>query len=515
MEYEDVIKLNPDQPTSDDDDPAAALRMGEIWRVPGERNSHFTGRDAALTAIEKHFKQPGHTRGVQAVVGLGGIGKTQLAAEYAWRHRKEYAIVWWLPSDDPTTLALAYSQLAKRMQLRLPKPDNLDATRHMLRRVLGKRRDWLLIFDNAPSAETIENYLPLNHSGHVLITSRDGEWDGVAKVYPLRPMERAESVDFLMRRAGRRGEEPIAHMVAKALGDHPLAMEQAGAQVAETRINFATYLKRFESHWAELLAEGTGRITPGGEYPDSLAMSLEISFRQLEETQPEAIALLNLVAFFGGESIPQWLLETAASIGEAIPLQLLPLLTETQNRDDAVAALRRYSLVDGDAGDVHVHRLVSALARRRLSTVEQAELATMSLQIVSAAFQFNSQDPQTWPACFQLLPHVLAVATHAESLGVDPPVTAKVLNLAGQALMKQDRLPEARNALERALELGQQVYGPNNPRLAGMSNDLGRVMQKLGDAVAAPNTMKNRFGSTRKSTAKMMPTPPASSTIMP
>jgi tetratricopeptide (TPR) repeat protein len=476
------------------DGPAATIPRGGIWRVPGGRNTYFTGRERVLGDIQQYFQRPGDRPAIQAIVGLGGIGKTQLAAEYAWRNRADYDVVWWLAADDATTLALSYAQLAERLGLRTTKLETLEATRQELRRALGNFGKWLLVFDNAPSAEAVRSYLPLIRSGHVLITSRDTEWAGVAQRYGLGVMERTESVEFLMRRVGRRGKDKSAGRVAQALGDHPLALEQAGAHIVESRIDFAKYLKQFESHWAELLARGTGLATPGAEYPDSLAMSLELTFRQLEESLPGAQALLNLFAFFAGESIPPWVLETAATISEELPLNLIPLAIDQKSREDALAALRRYSLVEADAessageqngGDLRVHRLVAALARRRLATMEKAELATASLRIVTAAFKFDSQDPATWPMCASVLPHALAAAEFAESLGAGTESAAKLLNFAGRFLMSQDRLVPARDALTKALTLARKVHGPFHARLAGMTNDLGRVLQKLGDNTAA------------------------------
>jgi tetratricopeptide (TPR) repeat protein len=214
-------------------------------------------------------------------------------------------------------------------------------------------------------------------------------------------------------------------------------------------------------------------------------MSLELSFRQLEETQPAAQAILNLFSFFAGESLPPWVLDTAQSISHALPVSLMPLVSDHQCREEALAALRRYSLVEGEPDNLHVHRLVSALARRRLSTIEKADLAGVSLQIVNLVFQFDSQDPLSWPKCAAALPHALTVASHAESLGIGEESAAKLFNVAGRFLMRQNRLLEARDALTQALNLAKKIHGPYHARLAGMSNDLGRVLQKLGESVAA------------------------------
>jgi tetratricopeptide (TPR) repeat protein len=465
--------------------PVISVPHGGIWRVPGARNTFFTGRERVLAEIRHRFVRHGDQPKAQVIVAFGGVGKTQVAAEYAWRHRVDYSIVWWIPAEDATTLALSYAELAKRIGLALPPNADLDTTLHILRRALEQLPHFLLIFDNAPSAEAVRDYLPLARVGHTLITSRDTEWGDIAQVYPLHVMEREESVAFLAHRVGWGGKEKVVAQVAQTLGDLPLAMEQAAAHIVESRIDFATYLYRFESHWAELLEQGTGLATPGAEYPDSLAMSLELTFRQLEENQSAALSLLNLFAFFSSESIPPWLLDTALAIADAAPLNLVAVITDFSYRNDAMAVLRRYSLIEGEDDNLHVHRLVSALARRRLAVVDRAELANFCLRLVTTAFDFDSQDPHTWPLCALVLPHALEVANHAEALGIEAESAAKVMNVAGRFLMRQNRLIEARQALVQALNLARKVHGPLHTRLAGMSNDLGRVLQKLGDPIAA------------------------------
>ena len=458
---------------------------GGVWRGHGPRNPFFTGRDAALAELDQRLRQAERSH-VQAIVGFGGIGKTQLAGEFAWRYRQHYRIVWWLPAEDATTLGLAFADLARQLRVPIPPAASLDMIRHDLRRFLGERDNWLLVFDNASSPEAIKDYLPIPCNGRVLITSRDTEWDGVAETYALRQMDRVESIAFLKRRVPRADPEPVLQRVAAALGDHPLAMEQAAAHVLESRINFSAYLKRFEAHWAELLADGGVRSTPGAEYPDSLAMSLELTFRQLGEANPESQALLNLCSYFSGENIQQSLLDSATSAAGELPAMLIGVLTDPSVRSEAMLTLRRYSLIEANAdNELQIHRLVSLLVRRRLSLVERNELARIALAAVKASFVFDSDDPQTWAASNAVLPHLLSAASHAEQEEVDLAEAAPLLNLAGRLMLKQNQLPAARDAMVQSLNIAKRIHGPNNPWIAIMSNDLGRVLQKMGDPIGA------------------------------
>src|SRR5688572_2131011 len=119
-----------------------------IWNVPHHRNVHFTGRQDELADLRKSLCGIDPARRVQAICGLGGVGKTQIALEYIYRHRDNYKIIWWVNADEPATLSLGYAKLAAQLGMRIPEGTSLDDIRHALRRKLNERDDWLLVFDN-------------------------------------------------------------------------------------------------------------------------------------------------------------------------------------------------------------------------------------------------------------------------------------------------------------------------------------------------------------------------------
>jgi hypothetical protein len=181
--------------------PANHETLGDrSWEVPYPRNANFVGRDSYLASLRKHFIADAAEGKHQALHGLGGMGKSQIALEYAYRHREHYTLVWWLPAEDPTALGLAFSRLARAVGLKLGPEVALDEVRHRVRRVLAQLSDWLIIFDNAPNAATIKNFLPLERSGHVLITSQSADWGDTAMAVPVRPLQRSESIEFLHKR---------------------------------------------------------------------------------------------------------------------------------------------------------------------------------------------------------------------------------------------------------------------------------------------------------------------------
>jgi tetratricopeptide (TPR) repeat protein len=454
--------------------PSGSSSAHDAWNVPYNRNVHFTGRDDELSDIQRSLASNEPARRVQVICGLGGVGKTQLALEYLYRNKDHYKVVWWINADEPATLALGYAKLATQIGMHVPEGTSLDDIRHALRRKLNERDDWLLVFDNVAGVDDIKNYLPQDRTGHVLITSRNPNWESIARPFPLKPMKRVDSVQFLMHRTGMKKPDTSVGMLAQALGDLPLAMEQAAACIERTRIDFTGYLKRFETHWAELL----GEVKTSGDYPDSVEMTWEISFRQLQEESPESANLLNLLSFLGPDAIPRMLIKAGAM---TLPEKLATIVMDDIALGEAMAALRTYSLIEDDGKFTSVHRLVGTLVRDRLEEPQRQQWAEAAIKMIVIAFKFDSADLTSWDKCAELLPHALAAAWHAEANGIAPRATITVLDDAGRYLMKRAQFVEAKGLFERAMNLASNFYGEAHPQVSAIANNLGRVHRQLGN----------------------------------
>ena len=446
----------------------------QVWSVPYARNAHFTGREEELADLQRALSSDQVARHVQVISGLGGVGKTQLALEYVHRNRDAYKLIWWINADEPATLALGYARLAPHLGMQIPEGMSLDDIRHAIRRRLDARGDWLLVFDNVAGADDIRNYIPLERTGHVIITSRNPNWESVARTLALRPMKRVDSVQFLLHRSGMTKPDTAVGMLAQALGDLPLAMEQAAACIERTRMDFAGYLKRFETHWAELL----GEVRASAEYPDSVEMTWQINFRQLQEEAPEAADLLNLVSFLGPDAIPRSLLQAGAPV---LPETMALVVVDDLRLSAAIEALRTYSLVEDDGKVMSIHRLVGTLVRDRLSEGEREIWAEAAIKMVAQAFKFDTLDLSSWDRCAELLPHALAAAWHAEANRIAPRATITVLDDAGRYLHKRAQFQEAKGLLERAMALASVFYGESHPQVSSIANNLGRVQIELGN----------------------------------
>jgi tetratricopeptide (TPR) repeat protein len=439
--------------------------------LPQERNQYFTGRARVLELLRKSLTGGSDAGRVQAIYGAPGVGKTQLALEYAYRHLDEYGLIWWMSAGEPTTLAVQYGKLAERMGASA-RGATTSKSVAAVRRELARRKGWLLIFDNAPDADAIRDYLP-EPTGHVLITSRSPKWHGAAQSFCLRVLERADSLSYLLNRTGLSFERS-ADMLAQALGDLPLALEQAAATIDQARISFSEYLRRFEDHWAELLASGRA----SGEYPDTVAMTWELACREVEEGNSQIAALLKVLAYLAPTPIGRSMLRRICS---SLPAPLSNTLGDAAGLEAAIETLRKFSLLQADERSAFVHQLVAALTRDRLPVDQQRNWCEVSLTTMLAAFPYEADVTTSWADSGEALPHALAVCAHAEAANINPPSNAKLMNLVGDYLTQAGQYLQARDVLERALAISDKHYGPDDPRRSAIINNLGRVLKRLGD----------------------------------
>jgi len=448
-----------------------------IWNVPHNRNPNFTGREDHLASLKKDLSTGKPAALTQAIHGLGGVGKTQLALEYAYRNVAEYDLVWWVRSEEPATLATDYSSLAKALEL----PENEAADQLVIIKTvkhwLEQHSKWLLVFDNAKDRADVNDYLPQGKTGHVLITSRNVNWRGTATPLDVKVLERKESVDFLLKRTGYTDRE-AADVLAEALGDLPLALEQAGAYMEAKGRNISYYLNMFTVHKNKLL----NRAAPSTDYPDTVATTWDIAFNEVKQISHSSADLLNLCAFLASDDIPVELLNSGV---QYLPESLTAVAADPLAFDDAVDPLRRYSLVEITAESISVHRLVQAVNRDRLDGDEKKKWAEAAVRIIDEAFPFDSDDVRTWIVCSRLLSHALAAAEHAEALDVALDSTGRLLNQTGLYLKERAQFAEAKGMHERALAIYEAEYGPDHPDVATNVNNLGLVLKALGDMEGA------------------------------
>jgi tetratricopeptide (TPR) repeat protein len=423
--------------------------------------------DAIL--IKDNAAAVGQTIGLAAVPGLGGVGKTALAIEYAYRFRRLYEGVCWCPAE--TRVGLLSSLAGLLVLLGAPAAEEADvekAAKAALRRLAEQRAPWLLIYDNVSSPDEIADLLPSAET-RVLITSRFSDWGGWAEEVSLDVLPLEEAVALLQRRSGRSDAEG-AKVLAKALGNLPLALEHAAAYCKRTQMRFADYAVKASS----LIV-----AAPRGEgYPRSVAATFGLAITEAVAQCPAAEPIMAYLAQCSSERIPMTLIEGAVK-DEAQRLQALTALAE-------VSLVKHHPFEDTTAA-VTLHRLVQIVARTRSQATGSAHDAVGRLiaRLVAIYPGEGHSDPHSWPLCAQLTPHLLArrdaCFDHAFVCAAGP----ELLDRAGRYFHGRAAHSQAAQLFRDALAIREKTLGPEHSDTATSLNNLADLLRDQGDFAGA------------------------------
>jgi hypothetical protein len=391
---------------------AVPVTAGRVVRL-APRPPFLAGREDLLAELEARLGGESSEPRVVALHGLAGAGKTSVALAYAHAHAAEAGITWQLAAEDPAVLVAAFTELATA--LGAPEGDPVVAVHAAL---ADAAPGWLLVFDNAPGPDALAGLLPPVGGGRVLITSRNALWPGGQGLeVPVLDLEAAAG--FLTARTGDTDRQAAAGL-AEAVGGLPLALEQAAAYTEATGNSLAGYLALFHQRRPDIWARGEV-----SGYGGTVATTWALAFGQLQESAPGAAELLRLLAFCAPEAVPLRLLlrprpGLAGRLDPEVAPVLAPLLDDELAAGDAVAALRRYSLVrPAGAGAVSVHRLVQAVTADQMPAGLREAWRRAATVLIEAALPGDPQQPATWPAFAALLPHAQAALPPDSDVMVD------------------------------------------------------------------------------------------------
>jgi tetratricopeptide (TPR) repeat protein len=499
------------------------------------RVASFTGRVDELDRLDAILMQDKAAAVTQvavgraAVQGMGGVGKTSLAVEYAHRFRGLYAGVCWCPSETRTGLLSALSIVAVNLGASTTEEADVEkAAKAALRRLAEQRATWLLVYDNVPTPDAIGDLLP-SAGARVLITSRFSDWSELADEVALDVLPLAEAVALLEGRAGRK-DAVGAKTLAEALGCLPLALDHAAAYCKRVQMRFAEYATKASS-----LMDAAPR---GAGYPRSVAATFDLAITEAVAQCPAAEGLMAYFARCAPERIPMMLIEGAVE--------------DEAERLEALAALAEVSLVKHDPFEdgtpaVMVHRLVQIAGRARSEPNGSAQDAVGRLiaRLVAVYPEEAYRDPGSWPLCAQLTPHLLAqdypddlaeaagwpdllnraaryfhrrvaysqaaqlfsdaLAIRERALGPEHPATAASLHNLARLLHDQGDLAAARPLFERALAIDEKALGPEHPNTASGLHSLAQLLRDQGDLAAARPLVERALAITEKTSGPEHP----------
>jgi tetratricopeptide (TPR) repeat protein len=450
----------------------------ELWNVPHERNPVFTGRSDILDTLRANLV----ANGKQALYGLGGIGKTQIAAEYTYRYRHEYKAVLWAFADSEQSLSTSCIQIAKVLDLPVQSLAEQAVIVGAVKRWLEQSNSWLLILDNLDHPEIVQGFLPRQCHGHILLTSRAHVFQVLSIMKPVEvtelPPEAAR--EFLLKRTWREASsENVKDIDALAaeLGYFPLALEQAGAFIYENQASFENYLKSFRKRRLALL--GQYRPVIGG-YKETVATTWAINFAELEKF-PASAGILSLSAFLSPSVIPLELLEGGkAEVGEPLASKLQGVLEDPVLLDELLKPLADYSLIRRNlaARSYSIHPLVQEVIRDNMDSSTQRLWAERTVRAVSAGFP--EPEFKNWLQCERLLSHVLLCAKYVTNYNFEFLPAATLMRNAGLYLHERAQYTEAEVLYQRALAMREKAWGQNHPDTADSLNKLAWLYHDQG-----------------------------------
>jgi tetratricopeptide (TPR) repeat protein len=479
-----------------------------IWNVPFARNPFFLGREDLLTRlhVQLQTQQTSALSQTQAISGLGGIGKTQLAVEYAYRFRQEYQAVFWVHAESTETLNASYTEMAQLLNLSEKSAAKQEVIVQAVKTWLQTHQGWLLILDNADEPDQCVPFLPRVVSGHLLLTTRAMALRRLGVVSPIAVETFAPELGalLLLRRAGLlppdatleqavQQDQTLALQITQELGGLPLALDQAGAYLEATGMSLVSYLQIYQQHRADLLQERRGQEH---DHPEPVATTWSLSFQRVEERNAAAAELLRLCAFLAPDAISEDLLIRG---GNLLGPLLSPLATDRYLLEKALEALRAYSLVarDSQRKTLAIHRLVQTVIRDSLLPEIQYEWMQRVVGLISSAFP-PAGEIANWPECEQLLPHVLLCSNWIEQVPIISPEAAHLLDETGYYLNLRARYAEVEPLFQQALVIREQVLGPEHSDTTQTLNNLSWLYRKQGKYKEAESLARRALAITER-----------------
>jgi tetratricopeptide (TPR) repeat protein len=461
--YEDLYRLLTNQPKK------AKPQLGKLralavpiknadyrrpWNIPA-RNPYFTGRDEYLSALRAAITQSGSPALLPlAISGLGGIGKSQTAVEYAWRYRNEYSAALWTTADSVAAVQSGFAAIAQVLDPPQENERDLNVVARSVMNWFEVHTEWLLVLDNVEDFKQIAGFIPPADAGHVLMTTRLHAAGAVARPLDLNELDPEKGAEFLLRRAGRIAhctdeDRTAALRIAQQVGGLPLAIDQAGAYIEEAEVSPAEYLALYS-------AEGERLRSRRGDYAtdhESVTNTYTMAMEHLDEATRE---IVRQCAFLAPEAIPEEILTRGKNPNFAFR--------------EAVAKAAKFSLVrrNPDTRSVNIHRLVQEVVKDAMDEPTRRSYAQGVADAVVTVFPWPAY--ANWPACGRLLANAQVAFELIQRLELKSQAYPRFLNAVGTYLWERSRYDQAEPFYQLGLEMAAKVGADPSVLIMSLNN---------------------------------------------
>ena len=471
--------------------------------LPYSQNPLFIDREDIFGQLEHTFFNETVAASSQpiALCGLAGIGKTQIALTYAHRNAQKYRHIFWINARE--SLVADFVKIAKTLKLPERNRGNQATIVTAVKYWLQTNGEWLLVLDDVELLEEVNDVIPLNFGGHILLTTQLQSLGTIAQYIPVGKLSAKEAATFLLLRIHAidkdtrfedipEQQRTYAKEITRQMDGLPLAIDQAGAYIEETHGDLSTYNAYYAQHLLDVLRNrGNSPVS----HTDSVIATWTISFERLAKTQPAACQLLCFCAFLAINQIPEEII-THIQIEPKSPLS--PLSTLAQNPfvlDRAINELRKYSLISRNPRTkmLHMHGLVQSVIRRALEEHRKDIVASdiepqLWIQTVIRAVSrvFPEAIYENWEDCERYVASAIACANLIEQWQATSPnfekleeltEAARLLHEAGTYLFDGTQYIQAERLYTLALEIRKKLSNPDE--LAASYNDLGWLHRTL------------------------------------
>jgi tetratricopeptide (TPR) repeat protein len=452
-----------------------------FWNLDYSRNKYFVGRELILKVIDESLSSSeGNSVAIVGLSGLGGVGKSQLAIEYAYQHKEDNRITCWLRAESSDSLEKDYFELASFLKIPFNKDMKKEERIKRIRRKLEERKDWLLIFDNALTIKDIDDYLPKSKVGRVLVTSRNPIWRNMTKILEVDVFTPSESIDYILKLLLiDETNKEMANNLAVELGYLPLALSQACAYIKATGKEISNYLELFkDKRYQKGIFNRKESLLE--DYQNTVETTWSISIEKIEKSCPDGVYLLNLCAFMAPEGIPIRLIKKGSNL---LPWNGTEIFSDEFRMDDALSSLIEYSLVQYGNEMLSVHRLVQLITRNSIEEDKMSIWIGSLIKTISTILPVNINIRENRDIYYQLLPHLSNIIRLTEEdliqyKDINKDIVSLV-NKVGIFLFNTSDFKKDVKYQEKSLKICQEIGDKQGE--ANCYTKLGTDYNRLGD----------------------------------
>ena len=437
------------------------------------RNPRFTGREEQFNAILANFEKNTAISLIQAIAGLGGIGKTQIALEYAFRYAYKYDYIWWVNAEERSSIVQAYTKFADKQKILNIENASEEATIEAVKEWMTRHDKWLFVFDNVNEPADLSNFRPADVRGqqHILITSRYNlNWARIATPLQVGVFSEQDAAKFLIEYTGLPSDDAQLALI-KELGRLPLALDQAAAYINTRNKSYEEYLNLYRKKSVELLKKYPGKEDAG----KTVFVTWNISIEKIARDSSKE--LLKLCSFFAPDDIDlEWFRKSKDFFSEPLASEIDDELTF----DDIIEELTKYALVTHNNGKLSIHRLLQQVIKESVKA-DAETYAALCVRVLNNIIEYDFATNKARMYNYSLIPHIVAAGEYPFTDNKHKEGVAELYHFIGRVYDEHAEYSTALKWNEKALTIRETVLGKEHPNTATTYNNMAVAYDNLGE----------------------------------